>query len=85
VKFVWPLVVPTLVVALIALLVFDMLTPSPQRCWVVPAMVTVPVWVNGERDVPRVCEDTMPATARDGTSKPTCWEMVERRGEECRK
>lgn len=85
-KAIIPLIVPTLVVVLMAAFVYLTLSiDSPQRCWQVPDMVTVPVWVNGEHDVPRVCEDTLEATARDGTAKPMCWEMVERRGEECRK
>jgi len=89
VKAVIPLIAPTLFVSFNAVAAYLAFTfafgSTPQRCWQVPDMVTVPVWVNGEHDVPRVCEDTLAATARSATSKPTCWEMVERRGEECRK
>jgi hypothetical protein len=90
VKAVIPLIAPTLFVAFNAVAAYLAFTfafgSTPQRCWKVPDMVTVPVWINGGReDGPRACEDTLGATARDGTSKPMCWEMVEKRGEECRR
>jgi hypothetical protein len=79
--------VPSTVIALLAALVYlETTIDSPQRCWVVPAMVTVPVWVQGEaHDTPRVCEDTLNESALHGTAHPQCWEMVEKHGEECRK
>jgi len=76
---------PSAVVALCAVLTYIGLHDSrEQKCWAVPAMVTVPVWVQGETNgAPRVCEDTLGELAKHNTSRPMCWEMIEKRGKEC--